>query len=198
MTHPTHATHDPASGAQPLAWLRRLLPLLLLSLGLGAAAASPEEVGVGALLHDATLRGLNGPDQKLSSFRGKPLIINVWASWCPPCIREMGSLERLAWSDLGQQFTVIGISTDDYPQAAKAMLAKTQATLNHYIDQRLQMEKMLGASHLPLTVLVDAQGRVRKKIVGAREWDDLTSQQLISQTLGLRPPAAIGPRPGRP
>ncbi|MDD2918659.1 TlpA disulfide reductase family protein [Rhodoferax sp.] len=162
------------------------LGLLALWLALGlvtnTAAKTPGEVEVGSVLRDATMRGLNGPDQKLSAFRGKPLIINVWASWCPPCIQEMGSLERLAWSDLGQQFTVIGISTDDYPESAKGFLRKSQATMNHYIDRELELEHMLGAEHLPLTVLVDAKGRVLNKIVGAREWDSPQAQQLIRNT----------------
>lgn len=153
-----------------------------LALATGASAKTPGEVEVGSVLREATMRGLNGPDRKLSQFRGKPLIINVWASWCPPCIQEMGSLERLAWSDLGQQFTVIGISTDDYPESAKGFLRKSNATLNHYIDRELELEHMLGAEHLPLTVLVDAKGRVLSKIVGAREWDSLQAQQLIRTT----------------
>ncbi|MDO9165546.1 MAG: TlpA disulfide reductase family protein [Rhodoferax sp.] len=159
---------------------------LLLSLALGAPvqAQTPGEVAVGSVLREATMRGLNGPDQKLSNFRGKPLIINVWASWCPPCIAEMGSLERLAWSELGLQLTVIGISTDDYPQNAKAFLTKSHATLNHYIDRQLELENMLGANRLPLTLLVDARGRVLSKIVGAREWDSPPSQQLIRNTFG--------------
>jgi len=135
----------------------------------GVSAKTPGEVDVGGVLREATLRGLNGPDRPFSAFRGKPLIINVWASWCPPCIAEMGSLERLAWSDLGQQFNVIGISTDDYPDAAKGFLRKSNATLNHYIDRQLELENMLGADHLPLTVFVDAKGRVLAKVVGARE-----------------------------
>jgi thiol-disulfide isomerase/thioredoxin len=166
------------------------LGLLALWLGLGlalglvtnASASTPGEVKVGSVLREATMRGLNGPDQKLSAFRGKPLIINVWASWCPPCIAEMGSLERLAWSDLGQQFNVIGISTDDYPEAAKGFLRRSQATLNHYIDRELELEHMLGASSLPLTLLVDAKGRVLSKIVGAREWDGPQAQQMIRNT----------------
>lgn len=156
---------------------------LLLASQLGAK--TPGEVDVGGVLREATLRGLNGPDQKLSSFRGRPLIINVWASWCPPCIAEMGSLERLAWSDLGQKFTVIGISTDDYPDAAKGFLRKSSATLNHYIDRQLELENMLGADRLPLTLLVDAKGRVLTKTVGAREWDSLQTQQLIRKTFGM-------------
>ena len=163
---------------------------LVLGLTLGAAvdAQTPGEVPVGSVLREATLRGLNGPDQKLSSFRGKPLIINVWASWCPPCIAEMGSLERLAWSELGQHFTVIGISTDDYPQNAKAFLTRSHATLNHYIDRQLELENMLGANRLPLTLLVDAKGRVLNKIVGAREWDGPQAMALIRSSFRL--PAA--------
>ena len=163
--------------------------LLALWLGLSvltsAVAKTPGEVEVGSVLREATLRGLNGPDQKLSGFRGKPLLINVWASWCPPCIAEMGSLERLAWSDLGQQFTVIGISTDDYPDAAKGFLRKSSATLNHYIDRQLELEHMLGANRLPLTLLIDANGRVLSKTVGAREWDSPESMATIRNAFRL-------------
>ncbi len=163
-----------------------LVALLALLGAVSASAATPGEVPVGGLLRQATLRGLNGPDRQLSDFRGKPLVINVWASWCPPCIAEMGSLERLAWSDLGQQFTVIGISTDDYPEAAKGFLRKSSATLNHYIDRQLELENMLGADHLPLTLLVDAQGRVLSKTVGARAWDSPQSMALVRSTLRLK------------
>jgi thiol-disulfide isomerase/thioredoxin len=160
--------------------------MLGLALALAGHAETPGEVKVGSVLRQATMRGLNGPDRKLSDFRGKPLVINVWASWCPPCIAEMGSLERLAWSDLGQQFNVIGISTDDYPEAAKGFLRKSSATLNHYIDQKLELENMLGADHLPLTLLVDAKGRVLNKTVGAREWDSAPSQAMIRNTFRLK------------
>lgn len=174
-----------------LSLLKRGLAGLVLGLmvGLCASAKTPGEVAVGDRLPEATLRGLNGPDQRLSAFQGKPLLINVWASWCPPCIQEMGSLERLAWSDLGMQFNVIGISTDDYPNAAKGFLSKSKATLNHYIDQQLIMENMLGAEKLPLTVLVDANGRVMDKISGAREWDSPQAMRHIQKTLRLSAPS---------
>lgn len=168
---------------------RLLLTLLSLAMATGVAARTPGEVEVGSVLREAMLRGLNGPDQKLSAFRGKPLVINVWASWCPPCIAEMGSLERLAWSDLGQQFTVIGISTDDYPEAAKGFLRKSSATINHYIDEKLVLEHMLGADHLPLTLLIDAKGRVLSKTVGAREWDSPQAMALIRSSFRLGAPA---------
>lgn len=174
--------------------LKRVLLACVLgwSLACGASTATPGEVPVGGVLREATLRGLNGPNRKLSDFRGRPVIINVWASWCPPCVAEMDSLERLAWSDTGQQFLVIGISTDDYPQAAKGFLRKSQATLNHFIDERLLLENMLGANRLPLTLLVDAKGRVLHKVVGARDWDSPESVKLISKVFRLKP---ISPLP---
>jgi hypothetical protein len=97
----------------------------------------------------------------------------------------MGSLERLAWSDAGQKFTVIGISTDDDVDAAKTRLRKNSATLNHYIDRKLELENMLGADHLPLTLLVDAKGRVLSKTTGAREWDSAESKAMINKAFRI-------------
>jgi thiol-disulfide isomerase/thioredoxin len=148
-----------------------------------ARAGTPGEVAVGSVLREATLQGLNGPPRKLSEFRGRPLLINVWASWCAPCRAEMASLERLAWREPLGQFAVIGISTDDYPERARAWLKQSNATISHFIDRQLEMENMLGATQLPLTVLVDAQGRVLEKVYGAREWDGPQALEFIAKTL---------------
>jgi thiol-disulfide isomerase/thioredoxin len=142
-------------------------------------ADTPGEVRVGQLLRDASMTGLNGPSRKLSEFRGKPLLINVWASWCGPCRAEMASLERLAWLDRSSYFAVIGISTDDYSDRAQAALAESNATISHFIDHDLVLENMLGAAQIPLTVLVDADGRVLQKIHGARDWDSPASLTII-------------------
>ncbi len=167
---------------------RSFLPALLLGLALVCAqalthAATPGEVPVGGTLRDASMHGLNAPDRRLSQYRGKPLLINVWASWCGPCRQEMGSLERLAWMDQGKRFTVIGISTDDSEAAAKKYLQHANATLNHYMDHALELEHMLGADHLPLTLLVDAQGKVLGKVVGAQEWDNAEAARWLNSRL---------------
>ena len=141
------------------------------------------QVPVGARLPDALMSGLNGPDRKLSFYAGKPLIINVWASWCGPCRMEMASLERLAWSPLARDFVVIGISTDDHRSAALAYLRQSNASFNHYLDANLALENMLGANRLPLTVLVNAKGRVVKKVYGAQEWDSPESQRMVRAAL---------------
>jgi thiol-disulfide isomerase/thioredoxin len=185
----------PASARLRQSWrgARRVaLTLGLAALALGAGAGTPGEVAIGQRLGEATMQGLNGPPRSLSAYRGKPLIINVWASWCAPCRQEMASLERLAWREPTGHFTLIGISTDDYPERARAWLRRSNATINHYIDSKLLMENMLGASHLPLTVLVDADGRVVDKIYGAREWDSPESLKLIARVFRNR---TIAPGP---
>jgi len=169
--------------------MKRALSLLALGACLlwpMAEAKTAGEVPVGGSLREATLQGLNGPARKLSSYLGRPLIINVWASWCGPCRQEMASLERLAWRDDASRFTVIGISTDDYANKAQAYLKQINATLPQFIDKNLEMEQMLGADRLPLTLLVDAKGRVIEKIYGARAWDGPEALQLINKAFKPR------------
>lgn len=166
-----------------LFWFGIGLWLALLQFSTSVHAGTIGEVPIGASLRDANMHGLNGPNRLLSQYHGKPLLINVWASWCGPCRMEMGSLERLAWKDQGKRFAMIGISTDDSESAAKRYLQSANATLNHYLDHALELENMLGAERLPLTILVDSNGRVLGKHYGAREWDSEEAGRWIEATL---------------
>lgn len=158
-----------------------------------AATAPGRMLGPGDVLPDVAMSGLNAPDSRLAAYSGRPLIVNVWASWCGPCRAEAASLERLAWSPAGQQFTVIGVSTDDYRDKALQWLKQSNATLNHYIDQRLVLEHLLGADKIPTTVLFDAKGRFVERHYGAREWDSPESVALIRRAFA----AGTVPKPAR-
>ena len=164
--------------------------LFMLVLLAGAAspvcAKTPGEVEVGAILREVPMQGLSGPSRMLSDFRGKPLIINVWASWCGPCRLEMGSLQRLSQRYGGKQFNVIGVSTDDYTDRAELFLKVTNTSFSNFIDSKLVLEHMLGAEHLPLTLLVDAKGRVLAKYTGAKEWDGPEAMRLIAKAFGIK------------
>lgn len=162
---------------------------------MASTQAPPRVVAVGDVLPDVVMAGLNGPHKRLSSYRGRPLIINVWASWCSPCRQEAASLERLAWSEAGSRYTVIGISTDDDRSAALQWLQHSKATVSHFIDSgpRWTLENLLGASSIPVTVLVDARGRVVARVRGARDWDSAESIRLIERAF-----AGVGrPAPAR-
>ena len=169
--------------------MKSLVSLLLACLCWASAAAmadTPGQVGIGAPLRDVPMQGLLGPSRLLSEFRGKPLVINVWASWCGPCRQEMGSLERLNRRYGGKQFNVIGVSTDDYPDRAVLFVKLSGASFSNYIDSKLVLEHMLGAERLPLTLLVDANGRVLARYFGAHEWDSPEAVAIIGKAFRTR------------
>lgn len=151
-------------------------------------AATPGEVEIGGHLREAKLNGLFGKTKTFSDYKGKPLIINVWASWCGPCRAEMGSLERLSQRYGGKYFNVIGISTDDYGDRAQAFIKQSKVTFENFLDSKLFLENMLGANMLPLTILVDANGRVLVKVYGAREWDSPETVDAIGKTFQIKLP----------
>ena len=177
----------PATGVL-ISWMKTifLIVLCMSALSVSAFAKMPGEVDEGGVLREASLYGFWGDYRKLSDLRGKPLIINVWASWCGPCRAEMGSLERLARRFNGKQFNVIGVSTDDYADRAAAFLRQAGVTFDNYHDSKLQLEAMLGANTIPLTVLVDAQGRVLRKIRGAKQWDSPAALELIGKAFRIK------------
>jgi len=159
--------------------------LIILHVGMApVTAAAGGEVPVGGTLQNLPMQGLTGSSAFVSQYRGKPLIINVWASYCGPCLAEMGSLERL-WQRYGDQFNIIGISIDDFRERADQFLGKADTTFPHYIDRNLQLENMLGANTIPVTVLVDEESRVLKKVHGAQEWDSAEIVEIIGETYGI-------------
>lgn len=149
------------------------------------AHATPGEVRMGDILPDGPMQGLTGHSLMLSDYRGKPLIINVWASYCSPCLSEMGSLEQLQ-KRYSKDLNLIGISIDDYSDRAKVFLHKARTTFPHYIDHELKLENMLGADSIPFTLLIDAQGRVLHKIRGAREWNSPDIIEAIGKMFHIK------------
>jgi len=151
-----------------------------------AIAGTPGEVKEGSVLREASLYGFAGDYRKLSELRGKPLIINVWASWCAPCRAEMGSLERLSKRYGGKQFNIIGVSTDDDSNAAANFLKRYGITFDNYLDYRLRLENMLGANTIPLTLLINSEGRVLKKVRGFHQWDTPETIDMIGSLFGTK------------
>jgi len=157
--------------------------LLVALTSVNAMAGTPGEIHAGhALPGTATLDGLNVNSRTFADYRGKPLLINIWASWCGPCRREMPSLERLGKKYNGKQFNLIGISTDDYRDKAQQFLKKLDIHFDNFIDHQVKLENMLGASTIPLTVFVDANGRVIDKVSGSFTWD---SERAIKAIGGI-------------
>jgi thiol-disulfide isomerase/thioredoxin len=124
-------------------------------------------------LPDISFETAEGRKITLSDFRGKVVLLNLWATWCPPCRAEMPSLDRLQQKLGGNGFEVVALSTDTAgPDAVRTFYAQTGVTaLKIYIDSSTLANWALGAPGLPTTVLVDTQGREVGRKVGSAEWD---------------------------
>lgn len=120
---------------------------------------------------ELTLTGLNGTKTSLHTFRGKLLVLNVWATWCPPCRREMPSLERLSKSANREHIVVAGIATDESLNAVREFIAKYGITFDIFTDTPSNVANTLGARVYPETLLIAPDGKLILRIAGERDWD---------------------------
>lgn len=104
-------------------------------------------------------------------FQGKVLVLNVWATWCPPCRREMPSLERLSRTLDPNRFAVIGMSTDHDERLAAEFLHQNGITFANFYDRNGKLAKQFGMKVYPETFLIAPDGLLIQRIPGLREWD---------------------------
>jgi thiol-disulfide isomerase/thioredoxin len=127
----------------------------------------------------------DGSPAHLQDFHGHWLLINLWATWCAPCVREMPSLDRLQ-AKLGDRLTVLAVSQDrGGANVVTPFLEKLDlAALHIYLDPKSAIGQGLGARGLPTTFLLDGDGRVRAQLEGAAEWDSPAMLALLERYLG--------------
>ncbi len=122
-----------------------------------------------------------GETVTLASFRGKPVLLNLWATWCAPCVAEMPTLDAAA-ATLGDTVTVLAVS-QDLQGAAKVdpFFAKAKfRALEPYRDQQMALSLAFQAN-LPTTVLIDKEGREVWRLTGTRDWNSPESRALIAE-----------------
>lgn len=172
----------------PLArsWRSRWLPAVLVATALGMWPACNSHVADPAAATvnlEFTLKDMNGADVRLADFRGKPLLINMWATWCGPCKAETPWFVELSDKYKDKGFTVIGISVDDVPEDIKKFAAEYKVQYPMLVGKdRADVSKAFDAENvLPVTWLVRADGTVHTKVTGihGKDWFDTQIQQLF-------------------
>ena len=122
-----------------------------------------------------------GQTLTLKSFHGKVLLVNFWATWCEPCIREMPSLDRLQVALRDTNFVVVAINTDrGGAKLAQTFLAKLN--VNHlalYLDEKMVLGRAMNVRGLPTSFIITADGTIRGRLTGPAEWDSPESIKLI-------------------
>jgi thiol-disulfide isomerase/thioredoxin len=123
----------------------------------------------------------SGRERTLADWRGRIVLLNLWATWCVPCRREMPALDRLQ-AELGSdRFEVVAVSVDRTGLAgARKFLDETKvSSLALYADPSARLASSLRAVGLPATLLIDAEGREIGRLLGPAEWDSDDAKRLI-------------------
>jgi len=171
-----------------------LLAFLLATLPAGAAPATPrpwyaerlEKLGFTVLpspvkLEDFTLPAAAGGSGSLFAQKGKIVLLNFWATWCPPCRAEMPSIESLWKKTRDKDFTIMGISVGEQPQTVKDFIAREKYSYPVYLDSSGAIGTRFGARSIPTTYLVDKSGMAIAGIVGGIEYDSAAFLALVSE-----------------
>ena len=120
---------------------------------------------------DFTLPGLNGELISLSEFKGNVVLINIWATWCPPCVYEMPSMEKLHQQFKNEKFKILAISIDSQGAKAVAPFMKNHnLTFQALIDPAGTIRTSYGVNSIPQSFIIDKQGHLLKKIIGPIDW----------------------------
>jgi thiol-disulfide isomerase/thioredoxin len=129
-----------------------------------------------------------GEPATLPDFRGRPLLVNLWATWCAPCVREMPSLDRLAAQQSDSGVRVIAISQDlEGRQKVTDFFARRRlAALEPYLDADMALMTALRIETLPTTILYDAEGREVWRMTGMAEWDGERARRLLGEAGRVR------------
>jgi thiol-disulfide isomerase/thioredoxin len=151
------------------------------SSGLAAFVARKEP----ETLPEIKFQDAEGRERSLAEWRGKVVLLNLWATWCLPCRKEMPALDRLQSTLGSDQFQVVAISVDrtGLPGAKKFLEETKTSNLSVYADPTARLASTLRAAGLPATLLIDKEGREVGRLLGPAEWDGEAAKQLIQAAI---------------
>jgi thiol-disulfide isomerase/thioredoxin len=148
----------------------------------------------GTVAPNFTARSLSGGDVSLAQYKGQVVLLNLWATWCVPCIREMPALDRLQ-RQLAGKVTVLAVSvdvgagkTDDFGNPGGDVAAYVKAlglTMPILLDPESNVKRQYGVTGLPTTFIIGRDGVVVEKKLGAAKWDEPPYLDRIRALAGL-------------
>ena len=166
------------------------LLLVLLTAGVGAAGLPPlghkmNPVSPPLVAPDFALPDMDEQKHALSDFRGKVVMLNFWATWCPPCRREMPSMQRLYDKYRERGLVVLAVNQFEDPDLVFEFTGRLslEPTFPILFDRESRISEQYGVKGLPTTYLLDRQGRIRYRAIGGREFDHPEVEALIEDLL---------------
>jgi thiol-disulfide isomerase/thioredoxin len=171
--------------------MKRLLSACAMGLLLAAGAqAAGFEKRAATPAPELRAQDLAGVPKTLADYRGKVVLLNFWASWCPPCLREMPSMERLRVKMAGRPLEIVALNSAEAPEEVNAYLARMKLGFPILLDPDGSNTKRWKVFALPTTFMLDAEGRVRYVLTGPTEWDEGEALGIIQSLLAELPDRA--------
>ena len=136
---------------------------------LAGCSRNPKPPLVGSTAPDFTVTDADRT-VSLKDLRGKVVVLNFWATWCPPCVDEMPSLVQMQKQLKDRGITVLAVSVDDDPRQYHSFLDKYKVDLLTVRDPRQKSNELYGTFKFPETYIVDRQGVLRRKFIGPVDW----------------------------
>ena len=130
---------------------------------------------------------LKGAPKTLADYRGKVVVLNFWASWCPPCLREMPSLERLRLKMAGRPLEIVAVDSAETLEEVSAYLSRMKLGFPILLDADGSNTRRWKVFALPTTFLLDAEGRIRYVLTGPTEWDEGEAWRVIESLVAETP-----------
>jgi thiol-disulfide isomerase/thioredoxin len=158
--------------------------LLLCLLTPGVVYSAQLEPYIGANGMDFSLPDLNDQTQALQNYHGKVVLVNFWASWCPPCIYEMPELKRLKTHFAGRPFEIVTINVGEKKYKVRKFTNLINLNLTVLLDTSSETFNRWGVKTLPTSFLIDSNGKIRYQIRGNPGWDN---DQTLSIIEGILP-----------
>ena len=131
------------------------------------------------IAEDFTLRTPNGAPFRLSEHRGKTVLVNFWATWCPPCREEMPAMERLYQRHKDHGFVLVAVSLDADPALVPPYVKESKLTFAVAVDPKAEVANKYGVRALPSSFVVDRAGTMTALALGPRAWDNEASHSLV-------------------
>ncbi len=126
---------------------------------------------------------LQGKSWTLADMRGRAVVLNFWATWCPPCRAEMPSLQQLAEIYGPEQLLVLALNVGEGPRRITQYLQSSGLNLTVLLDPKSEIARAWGANALPTTYLIDPEGRPRQRLRGEVDWSGREALALIEPLL---------------
>jgi peroxiredoxin len=152
-------------------------------LGMAGCGEVPEKATVGLTAPDFTLVDLEGTTWKLSDLQGQVVLVNFWATWCPPCLEEMPSMENLYRTMPKDSFTMLAVLYKDDPAAAENLKKSRGFSFPVLVDPEERTGQAYGLTGVPETFIVDKIGVLREKFIGPVQWDGPPARQMLAKYL---------------